>query len=315
MTAPAVLLESKLTLPNHRQGKVRDVYDAQTTDGQPVTLLIASDRISAFDVVMPTGIPYKGAVLTQLSAFWFEMIGQRLGDRLQHHLVSTDPDYIAGIDDAQRQALRGRVMLGRRAKVVPIECVCRGYLAGSGWKEYQQSQTVCGVKLPAGLTQCEKLPEPIFTPATKAESGHDENISFETACAHVGIELMTKLRDLSLAIYQLGHDHAAKHGVILADTKFEFGIPLDATDGEPILIDEVMTPDSSRFWPADDYAPGRDQASFDKQFVRNYLQGLTDAGTWAKEPPGPPLPDRVVTGTTDKYLQAYELLTGQPYTP
>mgnify|MGYP001795143930 CR=1 FL=1 len=292
-----------------RRGKVRDVYDAVTVDGQPVTLLIASDRLSAFDVVMPTGIPDKGRVLTQLSRFWFDMIGRELGDRLTHHLISTDADDIAGLDDAQRESLRGRVMLGRRCEVVPIECVARGYLAGSGWKEYQQTQSVCGVALPAGLQQCEKLPTPIFTPATKAAEGHDENVSFERAAELVGLELMTTLRDLTLAVYQLGHDYAAQHGIILADTKFEFGIPVDGDDPQPILIDEAITPDSSRFWPADDYEVGRDQSSFDKQFVRNHLQALVDAGQWNKEPPGPVLPDDVVNRTAKKYRQAFEVLT------
>lgn len=307
MTQP--LMQSDLPLPNHRQGKVRDVYDATTNDGQPVTLLIASDRLSAFDVVMPTGIPDKGKVLTQLSKFWFDMIGRELGDRLSHHLISIDAHEIAGLTDAQRDALQGRVMLGRRCEVVPIECVARGYLAGSGWKEYQQTQSVCGVELPAGLRQCEKLPTPIFTPATKAAEGHDENVSFERAAEVVGTPLMTTLRDLTLALYQLGHDYAAQHGIILADTKFEFGIPLDSADQQPILIDEAMTPDSSRFWPADDYEVGRDQSSFDKQYVRNHLQALVDAGAWNKEPPGPALPDDVVNHTADKYRQAYEVLT------
>lgn len=302
-------MQSDLPLANHRRGKVRDVYDAHTTDGQPVTLLIASDRLSAFDVVMPTGIPDKGRVLTQLSAFWFDMLGRDLGDQLSHHLISTDANDIAGLDAAQRQILQGRVMLGRRCEVVPIECVARGYLAGSGWKEYQKTQSVCGVELPAGLRQCEKLPTPIFTPATKAAEGHDENVSFEQAAELVGVELMTTLRDLTLSIYQLGHDYAAQHGIILADTKFEFGLPVDGENAQPILIDEAMTPDSSRFWPADDYEVGRDQSSFDKQYVRNHLQSLVDSGQWNKEPPGPALPDDVVKHTADKYRQAYEVLT------
>jgi len=302
-------MQSDLPLSNHRQGKVRDVYDATTTHGQPVTLLIASDRLSAFDVVMPTGIPDKGRVLTQLSKFWFDMIGREMAGRLSHHLISTDANDIAGLDDAQRQGLRGRVMLGRRCEVVPIECVARGYLAGSGWKEYQKSRSVCGVKLPAGLRQCEKLPTPIFTPATKAAEGHDENVSFKRAAELVGAQLMTTLRDLTLALYQLGHDHAAQHGIILADTKFEFGMPVDAQTQQPILIDEAMTPDSSRFWPANDYQVGRDQTSFDKQYVRNHLQALVDSGQWNKEPPGPALPDDVVQHTGDKYRQAYEVLT------
>lgn len=303
-------MQCDLPLANHRQGKVRDVYDAATTDGSPVTLLIASDRISAFDVVMPTGIPGKGRVLTQLSKFWFDMIGKEMVGELSHHLISTDADDITGLNASQRDLVRGRVMLGRRCTVVPIECVARGYLAGSGWKEYQQSQSVCGLKLPPGLKQCAKLPSPIFTPATKAAEGHDENISFQLACEQVGEELMTTLRDLTLRTYQLGHDYAAQRGIILADTKFEFGLPIDGNDDTPILIDEAMTPDSSRFWPADSYEPDRDQTSFDKQFVRNYLQSLADAGRWNKEAPGPSLPDEVVTHTSSTYHDAYKVLTG-----
>ena len=307
-------LDCDLPLPDHHKGKVRDVYHAEMTDGTPVTLLVASDRLSAFDVVMPTGIPGKGAVLTQLSKFWFDLIERELPDVL-HHLLSVDVADLAGVTDDQRAALRGRVMLGRRAQVVPIECVARGYLAGSGWKEYQQSQTVCGVPLPAGLKQCERLSEPIFTPATKAATGHDENVNFARAAELVGEPLMERLRDITLRLYELGRDHAAQRGILLADTKFEFGFPVDAdgnTGATPILIDEVMTPDSSRFWPADTYAPGRDQDSYDKQFVRNHLQGLVDAGAWNKEPPGPALPDDVVAGTRAKYEKAFAALTGTP---
>jgi phosphoribosylaminoimidazole-succinocarboxamide synthase len=314
MPQPTVmpLMQTDLPLPGRRQGKVRDIYDCTTTDGTPALAIIASDRLSAFDVVMPNGPAGKGVVLTQISRFWFDLIAAKLGGTLQHHLLSTDPADLAGLSDDQRAPLQGRVMIGRKTRVVPIECVVRGYLAGSGWKEYQQSQTVCGIKLPAGLKQCDKLPEPIFTPATKAESGHDENISFEQACAAVGEPLMTTLRDLSIAIYRMGHDHAAQRGIILADTKFEFGLPPEAEDDDPqpILIDEVMTPDSSRFWPADDYAPGRDQASFDKQYVRNYLEELVSAGKWDKTPPGPTLPDEILTNTMRKYREAYERLTG-----
>ncbi|MEE9403303.1 MAG: phosphoribosylaminoimidazolesuccinocarboxamide synthase [Algisphaera sp.] len=311
-----VLLECDLPLPAHRKGKVRDVYDVMMTDGTPATLLVASDRLSAFDVVMPTGIPGKGAVLTQLSKFWFDLILQKLGDAVPHHLLSVEADDIVGLTESQRAPLRGRVMLGRRADVVPIECVARGYLAGSGWKEYQATQTVCGVALPAGLKQCDRLPEPIFTPATKAATGHDENVSFEVAAGLVGVELMTRLRDTTLKLYELGRDHAATCGIVLADTKFEFGFPLDAqghSGDAPILIDEVMTPDSSRFWPAESYEPGRDQDSFDKQFVRNHLQKLVDQRLWDKEPPGPTLPDDVVAGTQEKYEKAYEALTGTPF--
>lgn len=304
-------MQADLPLSNPRRGKVREVYDATTIDGQPVTLLVASDRISAFDVAMPTGIPDKGRVLTQLSSFWFDLISKELGDRVTHHLVSTDIDDVAGLDPEQREPLRGRVMLGRRCEVVPIECVARGYLAGSGWKEYQQTQSICGVELPAGLRQCEKLPAPIFTPATKAATGHDENVSFKRAAEIAGVELMTTLREVTLAIYQLGHDYAAERGIILADTKFEFGIPIDGEEQTPILIDEAMTPDSSRFWPADDYEVGRDQSSFDKQYVRNHLQALVDAKQWDKEPPGPELPEDVANNTAEKYRQAYQLLTGR----
>jgi phosphoribosylaminoimidazole-succinocarboxamide synthase len=304
---PTALLQTELPLPGKRRGKVRDVYDAQTTAGEPVVLMVATDRLSAFDVVMPTGVPGKGQILTAISAFWFAMIGRELRDRLSHHLLSTDVADVAGLSQREREQLAGRVMLGRRCRVVPIECVVRGYLAGSGWAEYRSSGTVCGIELPAGLKQCEQLPEPIFTPATKAAEGHDQNITFEQACAMAGDPLMRRLRDLSLAIYQLGHDYARQHGIILADTKFEFGLPVDGEE-QPILIDEVMTPDSSRFWPAEDYAPGRDQASFDKQFVRNYLQALVDAGSWDKQPPGPELPREVVQGTVERYRDAAQRL-------
>lgn len=316
------VMQTDLSLPGRRQGKVRDIYEA-TINGAGALVIVATDRISAFDVVMPNGVSGKGIVLTQISKFWFDMIEQKLGGKLKHHLISTDPGDIPRLTAEQRQALRGRVMIGRRARVVPIECVVRGYLAGSGWKEYTKSQTVCGVELPAGLRQCDKLPEPIFTPSTKAESGHDENISFEEACRVAGAEVMAKLRDLSIAIYKMGHDYAQQRGIILADTKFEFGLPLDGPSaahgdsggvagggGEPILIDEVLTPDSSRFWPADQYEPGKDQPSFDKQYVRNYLQQLVDSGRWDKTPPAPALPEEIVRNTLAKYLEAYRALTG-----
>lgn len=308
------LMKTDLPLPGRRQGKVRDIYEAKTTSGQDALLIIASDRISAFDVVMPNGIPAKGAMLTQVSKFWFNKVSEKFGDKLQHHLISTDAKDIADISDAQRQQIDKRVMVGRRSKVVPVECIVRGYLAGSGWKEYQKQGTVCGIKLPEGLTQCDKLPEPIFTPSTKEDEGHDENISFEKGCEIVGADVMTKLRDMSLAIYKMGHDYAAWRGIILADTKFEFGFPLDkekATAGDLILIDEILTPDSSRFWPVDQYKAGQDQPSFDKQYVRNYLQTLVDEGKWGKQPPGPNLPEEIVQGTTDKYLQAYKAITGE----
>jgi phosphoribosylaminoimidazole-succinocarboxamide synthase len=310
MMTTEALLQTDLPLANRRQGKVRDIYEATLKDGTDVLLIIATDRISAFDVVMTNGIGGKGVMLTQLSRFWFDMIAQKLGDRLQHHLISTHANDVVGLNDEQRAQIDGRVMVGRKAKVIPIECIVRGYLAGSGWKEYQKSQTVCGLALPPGLTQCAKLPEPIFTPSTKADQGHDENVSFEQACAIAGEDLVTKLRDLSLAIYTMAHDHAAARGIILADTKFEFGFPLDDTSKIPILIDEVFTPDSSRFWPAAQYEAGRDQSSYDKQFVRNYLEELVEAGQWDKTPPGPTLPERIIAETQAKYLEAHRLLTG-----
>lgn len=314
---PEAVIRTALPLANRREGKVRDIYEAQLDDGRPVLLIVATDRISAFDVVMPTPIPGKGIVLTQLSKFWFDMIARELGGRVRHHLLATDARDVAGLSEEDRTAIARRVMVVRRCRVIPIECVVRGYLAGSGWGEYQRTRHVCGIPLPPGLRHCEKLPEPIFTPAIKAQTGHDENITFDRACELVGRDLMVQLRDLSVAIYRMAHDYAARRGIILADTKFEFGLPLEtegATDrGEtvPILIDEVLTPDSSRFWPASEYQPGRDQVSFDKQYLRNYLQELVDAGRWNKTPPGPPLPEEIVRNTQARYLEAYRLLTGQ----
>ena len=310
MTTSA-LMQTDLPLPNKRQGKVRDVYDCTLKDGTEALLLVATDRLSAFDVVMPNGPAGKGRLLTQMSAWWFDQIKEKLGYKLQTHVLSTDPADIVGLSDEQAEQLTGYVMIGRKTKVVPIECVVRGYLAGSGWKEYQQSQSVCGVELPAGLTQCAKLPEPVFTPATKAQQGeHDENISFERACELVGTPTMEVLRDMSLTIYQMAHDYAADRGIILADTKFEFGVPLDAKDESPILIDEVLTPDSSRYWSAAAYEAGRDQDSYDKQYVRNYLETLVSAGRWDKQAPGPVLPEDVLANTTKKYEEAFEMITG-----
>ena len=288
-----VLYESSLPFPV-RRGKVRDVYDLGDA-----LLIVATDRISAFDCIMPNGIPGKGKILTALSLFWFE----RLEGEFENHLISTDvAQYPAKVQPFADQ-LTGRSMLVRKATVVPIECVARGYLAGSGWKEYRQSQTVCGVKLPPGLRQCDKLPEPIFTPATKEESGHDINVSYEETVRRVGEEIASMLRQRTLALYTQAADYAATRGVIIADTKFEFG---QLPDGRLILIDEVLTPDSSRFWPADQYEPGRDQPSFDKQFVRNWLESQP----WDKTPPAPRLPDDVVEGTRRRYAEAYEKLTG-----
>ena len=285
MPLAAPLLETQLngTAPS-RQGKVRDIYDL----GDEL-LFVATDRISAFDYVLGSGIPDKGKVLTQLSAFWFD----RTRHIVPNHLISTEaPDF------------PGRAMRVRKTTPILIECVARGYLSGSGWKDYQATGMVCGVALPAGLRESDRLPEPIFTPATKAASGHDINISEEEAGRLVGEKLVATLRDLTLTLYAHGAAHAESRGIILADTKFEFGL----TDGGAIiLIDEVITPDSSRYWPSDQYAPGRAQPSFDKQFVRDYLEQIR----WNKQPPVPALPDDVVVRTRDKYLEAYRRLTGQ----
>jgi phosphoribosylaminoimidazole-succinocarboxamide synthase len=307
----SVLTYTDLPLAHRRQGKVRDIYDVRLANGEDALVIVASDRISAFDVIMQNGIPSKGIVLTQLSEFWFNLIHQKLGSQLQHHLISLDPRLIPGLSETEYISLGGRTMIGRKCKVIPIECVVRGYLAGSGWAEYQRNQTVCGIPLPAGLKQCQKLPEPIFTPSTKAETGHDENISFDEACDIAGRDLMTMLRNLSLTIYKMAADYAATRGIIIADTKFEFGLPLDGGT-TPILIDEVLTPDSSRFWPMEKYEAGRDQESFDKQYVRNYLETLVEKKEWDKTPPGPTLPEDVIQGTLQKYVEAYEKLTSQP---
>jgi phosphoribosylaminoimidazole-succinocarboxamide synthase len=278
-----------------RRGKVRDLYQY----GDEL-LLIATDRISAFDVVLPTPIPLKGAVLTQLSRFWFTM----MRDIVPNHLVSADID--AFPEDLQRfrDVLNLRSMLTVNADMFPIECVARGYLAGSGWKEYQESGTVCGITLPSGMKECDRLPEPIFTPATKAESGHDMNISFDAAAAIIGEESASSLRNLTFQIYNRAAAYALEKGIIIADVKFEFGV----YNGEIILCDEVLTPDSSRFWPLSEYQPGKNQPSFDKQFVRDYLEEIH----FDKKPPAPELPPAVVQGTTNKYLEAYRLLTGSP---
>ena len=281
-----------------RSGKVREVFDLGDA-----FLLVASDRISAFDVIMPNGIPRKGEVLTQISHFWFEKFAKLVPNHLLARANDPLPKHLQPFEAAVCKDLAKRSMIVKKATPLAIECIVRGYLSGSGWKEYRKSQTVCGIQLPAGLTESAELPEPIFTPSTKAEAGHDENINFEQACKIVGTELATQARDLSLMIYQAGRDYARQRGIIIADTKFEFGL----FDGKLILIDEVLTPDSSRFWPADQYAPGKSQPSFDKQFVRDYLETLA----WDKTPPGPKLPDDVVAKTSAKYLEAYERLTGK----
>ncbi len=300
------LMDTDLPLSNKRSGKVRDLYDIVLPDGSDGILIIATDRVSAFDVVLANGIPGKGIVLTQISRFWFE----HFGDRIRHHLVSTDVADIPLLSDQQRSLLRNRVMLCRRTNVVPIECIARGYLAGSGWKDYARTGSVCGIQLPPGLENGSRLPKPLFTPSTKAESGHDENISFEMGAQLVGEPLMTWLRDATLDLYAQAHAFALERGIILADTKFEFGHLPDEPESPPILIDEIFTPDSSRFWPARNWRPGQEQESFDKQFVRNYLETLVASDLWNKTPPGPELPGDVVEATLERYLMAYESLTG-----
>ena len=298
------LLATDLDLPNKRAGKVRDLYDVTLDSGDEALLIIASDRISAFDVVMQNGLPGKGVVLTQISKFWFD----HFSSEINHHLISTDVADVPGLTDAERQSLEGRIMLCRKTEVVPIECIARGYITGSGWKDYQTSGAVCGIELPAGLRNSDRLAEPLFTPSTKAVDGHDENISFAEGAEVVGEELMQWLGEKTLSLYSAARDYAGERGIILADTKFEFG-QLDGS-GEPLLIDEIFTPDSSRFWPADDWEPGREQVSFDKQIVRNYLETVVASGAWDKTAPGPELPAEVTERATARYLEAYYLLTG-----
>ena len=290
-----LLTTSLPDIPLIARGKVRDVYAI----GDDKILMVASDRISAFDCVLGSPIPDKGRVLTQISLFWFDY----LSDVCPNHLLTADvSEYPAELRPFDDQ-LEGRSMLVRRAEMVQIECVARGYISGSGWKEYKSKGTICGIALPAGMKESEKLAQPLFTPSTKASVGHDENISFEQACQVVGTDVATRVRDLTLAIYTKAADYARTRGIILADTKFEFGFAGDSL----ILGDEVLTPDSSRFWPADQYAPGGAQPSFDKQYVRDYLETLT----WDKKPPAPALPDEVVARTSDKYREAFERLTGK----
>ena len=299
-----------------RRGKVRDVYALPTDTAQePRILMVTSDRVSAFDVVMPTPITGKGAILTQIATWWFGFIATH--KLAETHLLSTNVDDLPADAIAApgvRDYLRGRITIGRACRVIPVECVVRGYLEGSGWKEYQQFGTVCGVDLPRALKQCDKLPEPIFTPATKAAVGHDENISFDMAAGQIGLETAGVLRDTSLAIYNAAAAHALSRGIIIADTKFEFGIPVgeESKGGRvwtpPILIDEALTPDSSRFWPAATYQPGQAQKSYDKQFLREYLEELVRDGKWNKQNPGPQLPDRVVAGTLEKYRLARDTI-------
>jgi phosphoribosylaminoimidazole-succinocarboxamide synthase len=292
-------LQSSIDLPGIkklRSGKVREVFDLGET-----LLFVVTDRLSAFDVILPDPIPHKGAVLNQLSAFWFKRF-----DRIENHFVTADFDEFPQELSAFRDQLAGRSMIVRKTTPLPVECVVRGYLAGSGWKEYQEFQAVCGEKLPPGLQLASQLPEPIFTPATKAEEGHDENIDMNRCAQILGDETANRVKALSLEIYSRGRDHAAKCGIIVADTKFEFGI----ADGKLLLIDECLTPDSSRFWPKDQHVIGQSPPSFDKQFVRDYLETLD----WDKTPPAPPLPKDVIAKTSAKYVEAFERLTGEKLT-
>ncbi|MFL5329407.1 MAG: phosphoribosylaminoimidazolesuccinocarboxamide synthase [Gemmataceae bacterium] len=292
---PATMTTSSISDYPVRRGKVRDIYDLGDR-----LVIVATDRISAFDWVLPTPIPDKGRVLTNLSAFWFEKLA------VPNHLISMDPTAMGEPFDERRSELAGRTMLVRKTEVVPFECVVRGYISGSGWKEYQKSGAVCGIKLPAGLRESEKLPEPIFTPATKAESGHDENVSFEVMARGAGETTARELRDRSIDLYRRAAEHAAARGVIIADTKFEWG---KLPSGEVILIDEALTPDSSRFWPAEGYRPGGHPASYDKQFVRDWLETTG----WDKESQPPELPKDVVEKTAAKYRDAYERITGKKF--
>jgi phosphoribosylaminoimidazole-succinocarboxamide synthase len=297
-----VLVQSKLPLPLLRRGKVREVYEVDDS----TLLLVASDRVSAFDVVMREAVPHKGAVLTQLSAFWFA----RLESVMPHHLLTANADEIVSRIPAlapHREALRGRAMLSRRATTVPFECVVRGYISGSAWAEYRQSGTLAGEPMPQGLVESAQLDPPIFSPATKAEQGHDENVTFDHVVNALGRLTAERLRSASLALYEAGRDYASQRGIIIADTKFEFGT---TAQGELIVIDEILTPDSSRFWPADRYQPGRSQPSFDKQPLRDYLADIKKQGQWNGEAPPPPLPAEVVNATSARYRDAYRRITG-----
>ncbi|MEW5764134.1 MAG: phosphoribosylaminoimidazolesuccinocarboxamide synthase [Acidobacteriota bacterium] len=277
------------------RGKVRDMYDLEDQ-----VLIVVTDRLSAFDHVLPNGIPDKGRVLNLLTEFWLE----KTKHIVKNHLISTDVDDLPSPLCPYKEELEGRFMLAKKAEMLPVECVVRGYLSGSGWNDYRRTGAVCGIRLPEGLKESDRLPEPIFTPSTKAETGHDENISFEAATSLLGESLARRVRELTLSVYNYAADYALQRGIIIADTKFEFGL----YEGEVILCDEVLTPDSSRFWPASLYEPGKSQPSFDKQFVRDYLLSIR----WNKEPPVPVLPEEVVSRTSEKYREAYERITGHP---
>jgi phosphoribosylaminoimidazole-succinocarboxamide synthase len=289
---PVITQTSSATLTPSRQGKVRDIYDLGST-----LLIVATDRLSAFDVVLPDGIPNKGKVLTQISVFWFNRLSNN------HHVISTSIDEFPEPFRSNPGVFAGRSMHVRKTTPLAVECVVRGYLSGSGWNEYRKSQSVCGIKLPAGLRESDRLPEPIFTPSTKAETGHDENITYDAMLNIVGGDVGKKIRDLSIELYSRGAAYAATRGIIIADTKFEFGLD---ENGAIVWIDEALTPDSSRFWPMDTYAPGGPQPSFDKQFVRDYLLSIK----WDKTPPGPRLPQEIIDTTSRKYAEAVKLLTG-----
>ncbi|HEX6718913.1 MAG TPA: phosphoribosylaminoimidazolesuccinocarboxamide synthase [Pyrinomonadaceae bacterium] len=296
MNAATVLQTSLPDLKLFRRGKVRDVY---AVDDESL-LIVATDRISAFDCILPTPIERKGEVLTAMSEFWFE----KLQHVVANHLLESNVEAMPPAIQRHAETLKGRAMLVRRAEVFPVECVVRGYLVGSGWKDYLRTGSVCGHKLPEGLVESAKLPEAIFTPSTKAEQGHDENITEEQVRELIGDQKTALLRDTSLRLYTEAHEYARQRGIIIADTKFEFGLD---KDGQLLLVDEVLTPDSSRFWPADEYEPGRSQPSFDKQFVRDYLETLN----WDKKPPAPAIPPEIAAATTARYLEAYRLLTGK----
>ncbi len=294
MMAETLRITSFPEIELFKRGKVRDVYDLKDK-----LLVVSTDRISCFDVVLPTCIPHKGEVLTKLSLFWFELAK----DVVPNHLITAEVnDYPAELSK-YRDGVKGRSMLVKKAKPIPVECIVRGYLSGSGWKEYQQSQSICGIKLPSGLKESDKLPEPIFTPSTKEDVGHDINVSQDFVEKELGREITSKLKDISVAIYKKASEHAAAKGVIIADTKFEFGM----YENQLILIDEILTPDSSRFWPKDEYKPGGPCPSFDKQFVRDYLEKLD----WDKTPPAPKLPEKIVKKTSEKYLQALKMITAK----
>ena len=299
MSASQPVFETQLDgITEHRRGKVRDMYELDD-----LLLMVATDRISAYDLVLGSAIPNKGKVLTQLSSFWFSQTSHIVAN----HMISIDTSEYPAPLQQHRDVIKGRSMLVRKTKPITIECVARGYLSGSGWKEYQGNGQVCGVSLPTGLKESDKLPEPIFTPATRAETGHDINISEDQAGELIGKELVSELRELTLALYSYGAKHAESRGIIVADTKFEFGLINKSGQNEIVLIDEVLTPDSSRFWPENQYKPGGSQPSFDKQYVRDYL----DAINWDRNPPVPELPDDVIAKTEAKYIEAYELMTGR----